>query len=106
MEENKSHPWMTAFFTRVIFISAGLKDYILSLISNPFSSYFVSALFLHSFYIGEAVLIAEEFSQIENYINDNKSWSQKSQMEKISMISMLVFIILTFAIITLVGLMV
>ena len=75
LEENKKHPWLTAFFTRLIFISAGLKDYILAIILNPFPCFVISAFVLHAFYTAEAVLIASQFKELKSYLNDSKEWS-------------------------------
>lgn len=75
MRESLVHPWKTAFITRLIFLPAGLKDYILSLINNPFKSYTVSAVVLHGFFTFESVLIGLEFNEIEKFLEEKKSWS-------------------------------
>ena len=57
-EESQSNPWRTAFLTRMIFIGAGMKDYILAVIENPFPSYLASSFVLNGFFTIESVLIA------------------------------------------------
>jgi len=68
LEESNANPWRTAFITRLIFISAGLKDYILAVIGNPFCSFIVSSFFLHTFFTLESVLIATELQEIDSFL--------------------------------------
>ena len=52
-----------------------MKDYILSLISNPFVPFMLSAILLHAFFCLESVLIAKEFTEIEEFMTNNKNWN-------------------------------
>lgn len=48
-------------------------------------------------------MIAKEFQELENYLNDKKSWSQKSTLEKASFISIFVFIAITIVLVFWIG---
>ena len=52
-----------------------MKEYLLSLIDNPFKSFFVSAALLHSFFIALSISIAKEFKEIEKFLEHHDSWS-------------------------------
>jgi uncharacterized membrane protein YdjX (TVP38/TMEM64 family) len=102
-EESKKEPFKTAFLTRFIFMPAGMKNYILSLIQNPFMSYFLSGSILHAFYVAESCLIAQEISEFSHMSDSNKGWEQKSWIQKFSFIMVLSLIIFTIIFIALVG---
>lgn len=72
-----------------------MKDYALSLIHNPFHAFALSAICLHAFFCAESVLIAREFTEIEQFMTDSRSWSQKSPLEKLSIILVIFFITFT-----------
>lgn len=102
-EESLKEPYKTAFLTRFIFMPAGVKNYILSLIQNPFPSYFLSGLTLHAFYVGESCLIAQEISEISSIMGKKKGWAEKSAIEKFSFIVVLLLIVFTIVFIVFVG---
>lgn len=103
LEESKNEPFKTAFLTRLLFIPAGIKNYILSAIDNKASSYFISGMSLHAFYIIESVLIAQELGEIEDLLNRGQHWSDKSTIEKISFIFVMCFVIFTVIFIFVLG---
>ena len=72
-----------------------MKDYILALINNPFIPFMLSGIILHAFFCAESVLIAKEFTEIEEFMTNNKSWNEKSTLEKLSLIIVIFFIIFT-----------
>ena len=80
-----------------------MKDYILALINSPFIPFIISATFLHGFFCLESVLIAREFREIEDFMTNNKSWSQKSIFEKLSLILLIFFVIFTLMFATYLG---
>jgi len=102
-EESTKEPYKTAFLTRFIFMPAGVKNYILSLIQNPLPSYFLSGLTLHSFYVAESCLIAKEISEISSIVGKKKGWDEKSAVEKFSFIVVLLLIVFTVVFIVFVG---
>lgn len=104
MAEGKNHPWRIAFITRIIFISAGLKDYILAVIDNPFPSFIISAISLHIFFTLESILIAKEISSLDNFLLNERNWYQISIYEKISFILVFLFIIITIILVIYIGL--
>ncbi len=73
---------MTSLLVRFLFITYGLKDYILILINNPLDTYFVSSLISNLLFSLEAILIIVQFSNIKDYIKRPESWSEKSTPEK------------------------
>ena len=103
LEESKNSPYKTAFLARMLFIPAGIKNYILALIDNPARSYFLSGLVLHLVYILEASLVAQELSEIEQILNHNRSWSQKAIGEKISFVVVLCLILFTIVFAAILG---
>jgi len=103
LEESKNSPYKTAFMTRFIFIPAGAKNYILSLIDNPLPSYVLSGLTLHCLFVLESCLIASELSEVENLLSKSQSWSEKSTIEKVSFFVVLGFIAFTIAFVVMLG---
>ena len=103
LEESKEAPYKTAFLTRIIFISAGLKEYILALIGNPYPSFIISGLFVHGFFVLEAVLIAQGITNIQEFLDSKKTWAQKSFIEKLSFVMVLVLIVVTVVIMGVIG---
>lgn len=92
--ESQVNPWTTAFGTRLLFIPAGIKDYILTMIDNPILPFFTSCFVVHLFYIAESCLIA---SQIAEYGGEHsKSWSEKTTLEKI--FSLMIWVIILFTV--------
>ena len=103
LEESREGPYRTAFLTRFIFITAGLKEYILALIDNPYSSFIISGFFVHGFYVLEAVLIAQGISNIQEFLESKKTWAEKSGIEKFSFIMVLVLIVFTIVLMSVIG---
>jgi len=95
LEESRNSPFKTAFMTRFIFIPAGAKNYILSLIDNPLPSYVLSGVALHCLFVLESCLIAGELTEVENLLTKSQSWSDKSTVEKVSFFVVLGFIAFT-----------
>jgi uncharacterized membrane protein YdjX (TVP38/TMEM64 family) len=95
VEESKNSPYKTAFMTRFIFIPAGAKNYILSLIDNPLPSYILSGLALHCLFVFESCLIANELSEVQHLMSKSQSWSDKSTIEKASFFVVLGFVVFT-----------
>lgn len=104
LEESKNEPYKTAFLTRLLFIPAGMKDYILATIDNKAPSFFASAAVLHSFFILESILIARELSEIEQLISHNVNWGDKTAMQKANFVVVLLFITFTVFFVFAVGL--
>lgn len=104
LEESKNEPFKTAFLTRLLFIPAGIKNYILASIDNSAISYFVSGFVMHSFYVLESILIARELSEVEQLLTHSQKWSDKSVTQKASFIIVLCFILFTFGFVIVVGL--
>lgn len=102
-EESKIAPYKTAFMTRIILIPAGVKEYILSLTGNPYDSFAISGLFVHSFYVLEAVLIAQGVNDIHEYMTQKKSWSEKTTFEKASFFVIFSSVVFTIVILVVVG---
>lgn len=102
-EESKKSPYKTAFMTRIILIPAGVKEYLLSLIDNPYPSFIISAFFIHGFWVLEAVLIAKGARNINDYMNKKKSWSEKTTSEKMSFFAIIGSLVLTVFILLIVG---
>ena len=92
-----------AFFTRITFVSTGLKDYILAYVNNPFPNFLVSAIVMHGYYTAEATFIGNQFGKLEGYLNDERSWSNKSTLEQVSLILMSIFIVISLLAVTWVG---
>lgn len=95
-KESKFMPFKTAFLTRVLFVPAGFKDYFLSVLDNPFRSYFISSFVLNSFFTAEAVSIGLGFTEIEKFFQDHKNWDQKSFLDKFFFFVIGFFVIFTF----------
>ena len=88
------YPWKTAFLTRFLFISEGIKEYLLALIGNPFKSFIITKILVHSLFVLEMCFIHMEIKEIQSFINrSSMPWSQRSFMEKFSTF-MIVFLIL------------
>lgn len=100
-KESRVNPWSTAFGTRLLFIPAGSKDYILTMIDNPPIPYFVSCFCVHLFYIIESCLIAQQITEMGG--DNAKTWSQKTPLEKFFSVSILVIIIFTVGFIIFLG---
>jgi len=100
-KESQVNPWSTAFGTRFLFIPAGSKDYILTMIDNPPIPYFVSCFCIHMFYITESCLIAQQISEMGG--EHSKSWKEKSPLEKFFSVSILVIIVFTVVFIIFLG---
>lgn len=103
LEESKNEPFKTAFLTRLLFIPAGIKNYILATIDNSAISYFTSGIVMHSFYVMESILIAKELSEVEQLLTHSQNWSDKTAMQKASFIIVLCFILFTFSFVIAVG---
>jgi len=104
LEESRNEPYKTAFLTRLLFIPAGMKDYILATIDNKAPSFFSSAAVLHSFYILESILIARELSEIEQLLTHSQKWGEKTAMQKANFLVVLLFIAFTVLFVLAVGL--
>ena len=102
-EESHHHPYKTAFLTRLLFIPAGVKDYILTTIDNPMESFFVSGTAVHLFYIIESCLVAEQFQEIREMFGHEKSWEQKTGIEKFSFIMVMSVLIFTIVFLVVLG---
>jgi hypothetical protein len=81
---------------RFLFITYGLKDYILILINNPLDTYILSCLIGNLVFSLEAILIIIQFSNIKDYIKWPESWSEKSTPEKILTAFFIVLFLFTF----------
>ena len=93
-KESKLSPWITAFGTRLLFIPAGSKDYILTMIDNPMLPFFMSCLLVHLFYILESCLIAGQLNELGE--EHSKTWSEKTAVEKF--FSLMIYFIIIFTI--------
>ena len=102
-EESHHSPYKTAFLTRLLFIPAGVKDYILTTIDNPAESFFLSGFVVHLFYIVESCLVAEQFKEIQDMFGHDKGWSQKTGIEKFSFIMVMSVLIFTVIFIVVLG---
>jgi hypothetical protein len=102
-EESTNSPYKTALLTRCLFIPVGIKDFLLSLIDNPLKSYVLSGILLHSFYVLEACLIAQEIRDVGHMMSKKQTWSDKSLIQKVSFLAVLAFIVFTIAFIFLIG---
>ncbi len=102
-EESHTAPYKTAFLARLLFIPAGMKDYILTVIDNPAGSFFVSSAAVHLFYIIESCLVAEQFKEIRDMFGEGKSWDQKSAIEKFSFIMVMFVLVFTIVFIIVLG---
>ena len=103
LEESKNEPFKTAFLTRLLFIPAGIKNYILGAIDNKAVSYFSSGLLMHCFFIFESILVAQELTEIEQLLSKTQNWSEKSLVEKTSFILVLSFVFFTVLFIFAIG---
>ena len=103
LEESKNEPFKTAFLTRVLFIPAGIKSYILAAVDNKPTSFFISGISLHCFFILESILVANELNEVEEMMTRSHSWSNKTTLEKISFLSVMIFIIFTVAFVVGIG---
>ena len=97
------HPWRTAFLTRFLFISAGLKEYFLPLIDNPFPAFWVSAWVVHAVFTMEFCLIYSEVKNIDTYLNSKRTWGDLTMIEKASKVFVIILIIFTVALIIFLG---
>lgn len=95
-DESIKSPWKAALITRLMYIPAGLKDYILVMAEIPFTCYVGSAIIGHAIYISELLLVACELKDINQLFEDNKSWGQKTLGEKASFLFGLVMVVFTF----------
>ena len=95
-EESRSQPLITSLLVRFLFITYGLKDYILILINNPLDTYLVSCLICNLLFSLEAILVITQFWSIKDYIKWPESWSEKSTPEKIMAAFFLLLLIFTF----------
>lgn len=84
-DESKSNPFKTAFVTRFLFLSNGLKSLILAVLEISAASYFSSALFSNFLYMSFICLVANQIDQISDLQNNNKSWNEQSLSEKITL---------------------
>lgn len=79
----KEKPWKTAFLTRFLFIAAGVKEYILGLVDNPFLPFIVTAGCLHTMWILEVCFIHMEIGEISSFMDRGSTpWSKRSFTEK------------------------
>ena len=93
---SEKKPWKTAFLARFLFISVGLKDYVLALIHNPIRSYVASACVAHAVFALEVGMIQKEIHDFSDYVNGpQKSWDQLSLVEKISSVFIWILIVFT-----------
>ena len=102
--KNKSNPYKISFLTRFLFIAAGLKDYILALIDNPFTSYMVTALCAHTFFIMEVLLVHKEINEISSFA-EHKSipWKEKTISQKISSLFFAFLLVFTISVMVYLG---
>jgi hypothetical protein len=83
-EYSKQKPWKTAFLTRFLFIAAGVKEYILALIDNPYWPFIGSACCLHTMWILEVCFIHMEIGEISSFMDRGSTpWAKRSLTEKI-----------------------
>ena len=95
---SREKPWKTAFLTRFLFIAAGLKEYVLALIDNPFLAFIGSACCLHTMWILEVCFIHMEIGEISSFMDRGSTpWSKRSLTEKIYTI--VVFVIIVFTVV-------
>ena len=81
---SREQPWKTAFLTRFLFIAAGVKEYILALIDNPFWPFIGSACCLHSLWILEVCFIHLEVGEISSFMDRGSTpWADRSFTEKV-----------------------
>jgi uncharacterized membrane protein YdjX (TVP38/TMEM64 family) len=93
---SREKPWKTAFLTRFLFIAAGLKEYVLALIDNPFKSFIFSATCLHTMWILEVCFIHMEIGEISSFMDRGSTpWSKRSLTEKIYTVVGFLIIIFT-----------
>jgi membrane protein YqaA with SNARE-associated domain len=98
------YPWKTAFLTRFLFISEGIKEYLLALIGNPFQSFIVTKVLVHSLFILEICFIHMEINEIQSFINrSSMPWSERSFMEKFSTCLIVLLILFTIAFMGFIG---
>lgn len=93
LEESKSEPFKTAVVTRLLLIPNGLKNYVLMAIDNPPASYFISGFVFHALFIIEVILVASQFSQIEEFFSKEKSWEEKTDAQKWTFVVFSVFVV-------------
>jgi len=55
-----------------------MKEHLLSLIQNPLYSFVTSSITMHGVFCLLSVMIAMEFNEIEHFIENHNSWSEKS----------------------------
>ena len=92
----KDSPWKTAFLTRFLYITGGIKEYFLGLIDMPYLPFIVSAFVLHSILILEICFIHREIGEISAFLNRSSvSWADRSMMEKVSTIIFICFFVFT-----------
>ena len=93
---SRDKPWKTAFLTRFLFIAAGLKEYALALIDNPYLSFIGSAACLHTMWILEVCFIHMEIGEISSFMNRGSTpWKDRSLTEKIYTVVVFMIIIFT-----------
>lgn len=98
----KSHsqrkPWKTAFLARFLFISVGLKDYVLGLIHNPFWPYTLSAMVAHAVFALEVGMIQKEIRDFSAYIDGPpRGWKKMSWAERVSAVFIWILILFTIS---------
>ena len=92
----KESPWRTAFLTRMLFITQGIKEYFLALVGVSFCSHITSAAVLLLFYNFQMCLIHHELGEIAAFMNsESVPWKLKSPVEKFSTITSVLFIVFT-----------
>ena len=97
-KESTENPYKTAYLARLVMLPAGMQEYLLAMIGNPYSSFISSAFFVHGIHILETVLIAQGFDNMKEFLTDRRSWIRKSVSEKISFFMVFGFIIITIGI--------
>lgn len=101
---SRQYPWKTAFLARFLFISEGIKEYLLALIGNSFWPFIVSKLLIHSLYVLEIIFIHREINEIQDFMSRSSvSWREKSLAEKVSTFLIIGLVLFTMCIMAYIG---
>ena len=102
-EIHAKNPQKIAFLIRIMFIATGLKEYVLAYLNNPFSVYVIAGIFVRGIFNLQYVVIGVQFGKLEDYLNDNRTWYDKSNFERVSFILMSGLVVLSMLAIPWVG---
>ena len=91
------------FIIRVMYISQGIKDYLMGFIGVGFAPFCVSALIVHFWDIAKVFILFYEIQHIKQFYQQ-KNWSEQSWLQKLLLLIIFVLLICTYVLFFIFGL--